>query len=150
MGEHGPRAAPHSHSASTQTRHSPGRWPLSGMGFPNIPGVVYNGIHYTGDLLDFGPRFNEGILTVLPPNVDTPYKVHVPKTDRAGNDIAGIRRPRYRRAGRDIYRLGVACIGARRSGAGRRRATPPARDPEAASKRIQKASSARKPDAAIR
>jgi hypothetical protein len=120
------------------------------MGFPNIPGVVYNGIHYTGDLLDFGPRFNEGILTVLPPNVDTPYKVHVPKTDRAGNDIAGIRRPRYRRAGRDIYRLG--CV--HRSQAIRCRsstgATPPARDPEAASKRIQKASSARKPDAAIR
>src|SRR6476661_5188640 len=63
------------------------------MGFPNIPGVVYNGIHYTGDLLDFGPRFNEGILTVLPPNVDTPYKVHVPKTDRAGPDIAGIHTP---------------------------------------------------------
>jgi hypothetical protein len=99
------------------------------MGFPNIPGVVYNGIHYTGDLLDFGPRFNEGILTVLPPNVDTPYKVHVPKTDRAGNDIAGIRRPRYRRAGRDIYRLG--CV--HRSQAIRCRsstgATPSARVP---------------------
>src|SRR5215469_12275679 len=58
-----------------------------------IPGVVYNGIHHTGDLLDFGPRFDDGILTVLPPLVSTPYKVFVPKTDRDGNDIAGIRTP---------------------------------------------------------
>jgi hypothetical protein len=67
--------------------------PQSGMGFPNIPGVVYNGIHHTGDLLDFGPRFDDGILTVLPPRVDTPYKIYVPKTDRDGNDIAGIHTP---------------------------------------------------------
>ena len=67
--------------------------PQSGMGFPNIPGVVYNGIHHTGDLLDFGPRFDDGILTVLPPVVSTPYEVYIPKTDRDGNDIAGIRTP---------------------------------------------------------
>jgi hypothetical protein len=67
--------------------------PQSGMGFPIIPGVVYNGIHHTGDLLDFGPRFDDGILTVLPPVVSTPYEVYVPKTDSDGNDIAGIRTP---------------------------------------------------------
>jgi hypothetical protein len=67
--------------------------PQSGMGFPNIPGVVYNGIHHTGDLLDFGHQFDDGILTVLPPMVSTPYKVYVPRTDRDGNDIAGIRTP---------------------------------------------------------
>ncbi|HWX26812.1 MAG TPA: alpha/beta hydrolase domain-containing protein [Steroidobacteraceae bacterium] len=67
--------------------------PQSGMGFPNIPGVIYNGIHHTGDLLQFGPQFDDGILTVLPPNVDIPYKVYVPKTDDDGNDIAGIRTP---------------------------------------------------------
>jgi hypothetical protein len=67
--------------------------PQSGMGFPNIPGVIYNGVHHTGDLLQFGPQFDDGILTVLPPNVDIPYKVYVPKTDADGNDIAGIRTP---------------------------------------------------------
>jgi hypothetical protein len=67
--------------------------PQSGMGFPNIPGVVYNGIYHTGDLLDFGLRFDDGILTMLPPNVDTPYKVYIPRTDRDGNDIAGIHTP---------------------------------------------------------
>jgi hypothetical protein len=67
--------------------------PQSGMGFPNIPGVVYNGIHHTGDLLNFGPRFDDGILTILPPEVSTPYQVYVPKTDSDGNDIAGIHTP---------------------------------------------------------
>jgi hypothetical protein len=68
--------------------------PQSGMGFPYIPGVFYNGIMHTGDLFDFGPRFREGILNVQPPVLlGTPYPVFVPKTDTDGNDIAGIRLP---------------------------------------------------------
>ena len=68
--------------------------PQAGMGFPNIPGVVYNGVHHTGDLWNFGPRFDDGILTILPPDLlGTPYKIFVPKTDADGNDIAGIRTP---------------------------------------------------------
>ena len=68
--------------------------PQSGMGFPQIPSVVYNGVHHTGDLFDFGPDFAKGILSVLPPKlIGTPYPVFVPKTDADGNDIAGIRIP---------------------------------------------------------
>ena len=63
-------------------------------GFPDIPGVTYNGLMTTGDLFDYGPRFDEGILTILPPDlVSTPYRVFVPRTDADGNDIAGIRLP---------------------------------------------------------
>jgi Alpha/beta hydrolase domain len=68
--------------------------PQEGYGFPRIPGVVYNGIHHTGDLWDFGPDFDKGFLSVLPPKlVGTPYPVFVPKADADGNDIAGIRMP---------------------------------------------------------
>jgi Alpha/beta hydrolase domain len=68
--------------------------PQAGMSFPQIPGVTYNGIHHTGDLFDFGPDFDKGILSVLPPRlVGSPYPVLVPKTDADGNDIAGIRMP---------------------------------------------------------
>ncbi len=68
--------------------------PQSGMGFPNIPGVTYNGIHHTGDLWDFGPKFDDGIVTISPPILlGTPYPVFVPKTDADGNDIAGVRTP---------------------------------------------------------
>jgi hypothetical protein len=68
--------------------------PQSEEGFPNIPGVKYNGRMHTGDRFDFGPHFDQGILTVLPPAVvGTPYPAMVPKTDADGNDIAGIRLP---------------------------------------------------------
>jgi len=68
--------------------------PQSGEGFPNIPGVKYNGRMHTGDLFDFGPQFDQGILTKLPPTlVGTPYPALVPKTDADGNDVAGIRLP---------------------------------------------------------
>jgi Alpha/beta hydrolase domain len=68
--------------------------PQESMGFPRIPGVTYNGRLHTGDLFDFGPQFDQGILSILPPKlVGTPYPVLVPKTDADGNDIAGIRLP---------------------------------------------------------
>ena len=68
--------------------------PQSAEGFPNIPAVTYNGILHTGDLLDFGPKFDDGIVTVMPPNsLGRPYPALVPKTDADGNDIAGIRVP---------------------------------------------------------
>jgi hypothetical protein len=68
--------------------------PQDGMGFPVIPGVTYNGRTHTGDLFDFGPQFDRGILSLLPPVVvGTPYRVFVPKTDADGNDIAGVRLP---------------------------------------------------------
>ena len=65
-----------------------------GVGFPHIPGVTYNGLMTTGDLFDYGPSFDDGILTILPPTlVGSPYPAFVPKTDADGNDIAGIRLP---------------------------------------------------------
>ena len=68
--------------------------PQENVGFPSIPGVIYNGRNHTGDLFDFGPQFEQGILSILPPRVlGTPYLNLVPKTDIDGNDIAGVRLP---------------------------------------------------------
>jgi alpha/beta hydrolase family protein len=68
--------------------------PQSAEGFPKITGVTYNGRMHTGDLFDYGPDFDKGILTTLPPRlVGTPYPALVPKTDADGNDIAGVRIP---------------------------------------------------------
>jgi Alpha/beta hydrolase domain len=62
--------------------------------FPRIPGVVFNGVHHTGDLFDFGPDFDKGFVSVLPPKLlGTPYPVFVPKADADGNDVGGIRLP---------------------------------------------------------
>ncbi len=43
--------------------------PQSAVGFPNIPNVTYNGVHHTGDLFYYGPRYERGILSVLPPRL---------------------------------------------------------------------------------
>jgi alpha/beta hydrolase family protein len=67
--------------------------PQESVGFPQIPGVTYNGLMHTGDLFDFGPSFDQGILTILPPVVTSPYVALVPKTDADGNDIVGVRFP---------------------------------------------------------
>jgi Alpha/beta hydrolase domain len=64
------------------------------VGFPAIPGVKYNGRMHTGDLFDFGPQADAGILTILPPKlVGSPYPAYVPRTDADGNTLAGIRLP---------------------------------------------------------
>ena len=68
--------------------------PQEGYGFPRIPGVIYNGVHHTGDLFDFGPDFDKGFVSVQPPKLlGTPYPALVPKADSDGNDIAGVRVP---------------------------------------------------------
>ena len=67
--------------------------PQDVLGFPRIPGVHYDGLMTTGDLLDFGPDADRGILAVLPPRITSPYPAFVPQTDADGNDIAGIRLP---------------------------------------------------------
>lgn len=90
--------------------------PQSGVGFPSIPassylgsatpsaGVLYNGVTTIADLWNFGPLFDEGICTVVPPQLvgtTTPtqtsgpyiYPSYVPKDDSDGIDIAGIHLP---------------------------------------------------------
>jgi hypothetical protein len=74
----------------------------SAVGFPNIPGVTYTGLKTTRYRFNWGPGFyRSGIPTFNPPLVSPPmednpangpiYPSFVPKTDRDGNDIAGIR-----------------------------------------------------------
>jgi len=64
------------------------------LGFPNIPGVTYTGLITVRHLFDFGPQFDDGILTINPPDFSGPvYPSFVSKVDEDGNEIAGIRLP---------------------------------------------------------
>jgi hypothetical protein len=81
--------------------------PQAGMGFPGIPGVVYNGLKTTRYLFDYGLNYYDtGIATINPPTFPTTtpsyqddtrngpiYPSFIPKTDPDGNDIAGVRLP---------------------------------------------------------
>jgi hypothetical protein len=77
------------------------------MGFPEIPGVTYNGLMTTRYRVDYGPRFyTEGIMDLNPPTFVAPYQNNplngpiynnmIPTTDADGNDIAGVRLPEVR------------------------------------------------------
>ncbi len=68
--------------------------PQEALRFPNIPGVTYTGVITVRHLFDFGPLFDEGILTINPPDFSGPvYPSFVSRVDHDGNEIAGIRLP---------------------------------------------------------
>jgi hypothetical protein len=68
--------------------------PQAALGFPSIPGVTYSGLITVRHKFDFGPRYDEGIMDVNPPDFLRPvYPSFVSKVDADGNDIAGIRLP---------------------------------------------------------
>ena len=88
------------------------------VGFPAIPGVKYNGRMHTGDLFDFGPQSDDGILTMLPPKlVGSPYPAFVPRDRRRRQRHGRHPAARHRGSGRDLYRLEPA----QESGGGRLR-----------------------------
>jgi hypothetical protein len=64
-------------------------------GFPAIPGVTYTGRYNGSGERDFGPRVqgNSGVIDNLIPHVLSEHRILVPKVDRVGNDVAGIRQP---------------------------------------------------------
>jgi hypothetical protein len=64
-------------------------------GFPNIPGVAYTGRYNGSGDRDFGPRVegNSGVIDNLIPVVLSRHRVLVPRVDKVGNDLGGIRQP---------------------------------------------------------
>jgi hypothetical protein len=69
--------------------------PAKNNGFPKIPGVNYVGLHNRQLFLDYGRDILLGKMTVHPPKPldNGAYKILVPKVDKDGNDIPGIRQP---------------------------------------------------------
>jgi hypothetical protein len=61
--------------------------------FPAIPGAAVPTVLNERELLDFGPEFSSagGRLTIQPPLLGPRYQVLVPKPDKDGVGIAGIR-----------------------------------------------------------
>jgi len=69
--------------------------PTKNNGFPKIPGVRYKGLHNRQLFLDYGRQILRGKMTIHPPQPigDGGYKILVPKVDKDGNDIPGVRLP---------------------------------------------------------
>jgi hypothetical protein len=68
--------------------------PQSAVGFPEIPGVTYTGVVSIRELYDYGPEFDRGIISILPPvPTGRAYSTLVPKVNVDGIDIAGLQVP---------------------------------------------------------
>jgi hypothetical protein len=65
------------------------------IGFPKIPGVRFSGLHNRQLFLDYGRHIIRGRMDIHPPQDvgKGAYTILVPKVDRDGNDLAGIRLP---------------------------------------------------------
>ncbi len=69
--------------------------PQDELGWPDIPGVTYNGLTTTRYHLDFGEDIDSGIASNYPPSVAgrPAYPLFVSKVDEDGNEVAGVRLP---------------------------------------------------------
>jgi Alpha/beta hydrolase domain len=62
--------------------------------FPKVPGVNTTTAVHRAYRADYGPRFvSDGVVTVEPPRIGTPFPILVPQVDADGNGIAGVRMP---------------------------------------------------------
>jgi hypothetical protein len=64
------------------------------LGFPTIPGLNFDGLITVHNVWNWGPQFDQGIISVVPPTpTGKVYPNFVSKVDVDGNEIAGIRLP---------------------------------------------------------
>ena len=89
------RGTPTAAFAVTVPGSQTGVVPQKELGWPDIPGVTYTGVITTRYFLDFGPDFDDGIISNYPPSVAgrPSYPIFVSKVDKDGNEIAGVRLP---------------------------------------------------------
>jgi hypothetical protein len=67
--------------------------PLRAYAFPKIPGVNLPHEATQAYPLDFGPNWEQGILSIQPPKVGQAFPVLVPQVDADGNERDGVRLP---------------------------------------------------------
>jgi hypothetical protein len=67
--------------------------PLGQYAFPRILGVNLPHEATTAYRLDFGPNWQQGVLSIQPPKVGPAFPVLVPQVDADGNEREGVRLP---------------------------------------------------------
>ena len=69
--------------------------PLADFAFPAIPSVNLPHEANAAYRIDFGPNWQNGILTMQPPKVGERFPVLVPQVDADGNERDGVRLPEF-------------------------------------------------------
>jgi hypothetical protein len=68
--------------------------PPDRLRFPKVPGVTTSTAVHRAYRADYGPRFvTDGVVTVEPPRIGTPFPILVPQVDADGNGLAGVKMP---------------------------------------------------------
>ncbi len=68
--------------------------PPDRLRFLKVPGVTTSTAVHRAYRADYGPRFaKEGIVTIEPPRIGSPFPILVPQVDVDGNGIAGVKMP---------------------------------------------------------
>jgi hypothetical protein len=60
------------------------------VNFPSIPGVDFPTKAHEAYRVDYGPRWEDGIIDIQPPTLGTAFPVLVPQVDEFGNDVGGV------------------------------------------------------------
>jgi hypothetical protein len=59
--------------------------------FPAIPGVEFPAVIHSAHRVDYGPHWQQGIITYEPPKIGRPFPALVAQVDAYGNELGGIR-----------------------------------------------------------
>jgi len=68
---------------------------LSAYKFPSIPGISRPHEANEGYRLNFGPKWQDGVLSIEPPQIDEIFPAMVPQVDADGNEQDGVRQPEF-------------------------------------------------------
>ncbi|MGH8495250.1 MAG: alpha/beta hydrolase domain-containing protein, partial [Gammaproteobacteria bacterium] len=65
--------------------------PPDELDLPELPGLLQPRAPHVAYRADYGPDWEDGIITKQPPDLDSAYPVRVPQVDDIGNELGGIR-----------------------------------------------------------
>jgi hypothetical protein len=64
---------------------------VSEVGVPELPGIATPRVAHEAYRLDYGPRWDQGIIDLQPPRVGAAFPARVSTVDGLGNELGGIR-----------------------------------------------------------
>jgi hypothetical protein len=64
---------------------------IADIRFPELPGIEFPQLIHQAYRVDYGPRWEQGIIDIQPPKLGKPFLSLVPSVDEFGNEIGGIR-----------------------------------------------------------
>ncbi|MFQ5802511.1 MAG: alpha/beta hydrolase domain-containing protein [Candidatus Methylomirabilales bacterium] len=65
--------------------------PIDKVKFPRVPGVTFPHVAHEAYRVNYGPRWQQGIIDRQSPVLGKPFPVLVPQVDKFGNELGGVR-----------------------------------------------------------